>query len=221
MAASLVAQPVHASFAAYVAHELRTPLTLQRALLELALSDARTDATAWREIGEDVLRTCVQQERMIEVCLRLARSCSIHRSEPVDLAAIASDALGACDVRGLERTVALEPARTIGDPDLVERLAANLLSNAVRHNVAGGRIEVATHTEAERAVLSVANTGRVIPPGSVERLFQPFERLGANGGSGLGLAIVRAVAGAHDAHVTARARTSGGLAIEVAFHTSD
>lgn len=221
MAAPLVAQPVQGSFAAYIAHELRTPLATQRALLELALSDARTDVAAWREIGEDVLSACLQQERMLEACLRLAKSCSVHRSEPVDLAAIASDALRVCDVRGFEQAVALEPARTIGDPDLVERLAVNLVSNAARHNVAGGRIEVATRMEAGRAVLSVANTGPVIPPGAIEGLFQPFERLGANGGVGLGLAIVREVAAAHDAHVSARARTSGGLAIEVAFHMSD
>ena len=88
--------------------------------------------------------------------------------------------------------------------------------------------------------MSVSNTGPVIPPDEVERLFQPFQRLGAErvrrpqrrqpgrgqragagrggaGRHGLGLAIVRAIADAHGAAVTARARPDGGLDIEVTF----
>ena len=134
-------------FAAYVAHELRTPLATQRALLELALADPNADVASWREIGEDVLGACRQQERLLEACLTLARSQGRpQRCEPVDLAAIAAEALRAHDLCGLERVVVLEPAWTTGDPDLLERLAANLVSNAIRHNIVGGRIEVATRT---------------------------------------------------------------------------
>jgi signal transduction histidine kinase len=78
--------------------------------------------------------------------------------------------------------------------DLIERLIANLVSNATRDNVTGGRIEVATRTEAEHAALSVANTGRLIPAEELARLFQPFQPLGTQprartDGPGLGLAI--------------------------------
>jgi signal transduction histidine kinase len=209
--------------AAYVAHELRTPLATQRALLELALGDPRVDVVGWREIGEDVLGACLQQERVLEACLTLARSeGGRQRCEVVDLAAVAAAALRAHDLSGLERVVVIEPARTTGDPDLVERLVANLVSNAVRHNVAGGWIEVATRIESGRAVILVANSGPLVPPAELERLFRPFQRLHANAnGVGLGLAIVQAIADAHDAPVTARARTCGGLAIDVAFRALD
>jgi signal transduction histidine kinase len=213
--------------AAYVAHELRTPLATQHVLLELALADSNTDAAAWRAIGEDVLRACRQQERLLEACLTLARS-SDHRQrcEPVDLAAIAAEALRAHDLDELERVVVLEPAPTNGDPALIERLGANLVSNAVRHNIPGGRIEVETRTESGRAILSVANTGPLIPADQLGRLFQPFQRLDANprtlsDGVGLGLAIVHAIADAHNARLTARAQTGGGLAIDVAFPSLD
>ncbi len=202
-----------APFAAYIAHELRTPLATQRALLELALADPTADVAIWREIGGDVLGACMQQERLLEACLTLARSQgSPPRCEPVDLAAIAAEALRAHDPIGLESVVELEPARTTGDPELLERLAANLVSNAIRHNIAGGRIEIATRAESGRAVLSVANTGPPIPAGELHRLFQPFERLGSRrrprcDGVGLGLAIVQEIATAHDATVTAQART--------------
>jgi signal transduction histidine kinase len=214
-------------FAAYVAHELRTALATQRALLELALADPRADVATWREIGEDVLGACRQQERLLEACLTLARSRGgPRRCEPVDLAAIATEALRAHDLSGLASVVALEPAWTSGDPGLLERLAANLVSNAIRHNTVGGRIEVATRSGAGRAVLCVANTGPQIRACELQRLFEPFERLNSSprtfsDGAGLGLAIVKAIAAAHSAPVTARARAGGGLGISVAFAALD
>jgi signal transduction histidine kinase len=221
--ASLVEQPVRESFAAYVAHELRTPLATQRALLELTLADSSADVLAWREIGEDVLRACRRQERLLEACLALAQSREgLRRLEPLDLAAIADEALRAHDLGDVDRVVVLDEAWTSGDADLVERLVFNLVSNGIRHNVTGGRIEVATRSASGRAILTVANTGPLIRPDELLRLFQPFERLGASpSGVGLGLAIVRAVADAHDAVVTALPRTGGGLAIDVAFPTID
>jgi signal transduction histidine kinase len=204
---------------AYAAHELRTPLTHQRALLELALADLNADLAGWREVGESVLRACKQQERMLEACLTLARSKNSPTcDEPVDLAAIAGETLRHHDRHSLTTIVALEPAQTTGDPNLVERLTANLVSNAIRHNVTDGRIEVATHTKAGSAVLSVTNTGPPIPPGELPRLFKPFQRLSTSAnGCGLGLAIVQAIADAHHAAVTARTRVGGGLGIDVAF----
>jgi signal transduction histidine kinase len=206
-----------------MAHELRTPLATQRALLELALADRDADAASWREVGEAVLRACSQQERLLEACLALARSeLAPRRCEPVDLAAIAADALRAHNVSELESGVALEPAWTTGDPELLERLVANLVSNAIRHNVANGRIEVATRTRRGRAVLWVANTGPVVPAAELRRLFQPFQRLDPSprtlsDGVGLGLAIVQAIAVAHGALLAARARAGGGLEIDVGF----
>jgi signal transduction histidine kinase len=109
-----------------------------------------------------------------------------------------------------------------GDPRLIERLAANLVSNAIRHNVGGGRIEVATGTESGRAYLTVANTGPLVAAAELKRLFEPFQRLASQRGSsadgvGLGLAIVEAIAAAHSALVTARTRAGGGLEMDVSF----
>lgn len=205
-------------FAGYVAHELRTPVAAQRALLELALADPDADVASWREIGEDVLAACRQQERLLEACLTLARSrCGARPSERIDLAAIAAEALRTHDASALDRVVALEPAWTLGDPCLADRLVANLVSNALRYNTLGGRIEVATRTESGRAHLAVANTGPQIPAGELRRLFQPFQRLAPTEGVGLGLPIVQAIADAHDGVVIAHAPMGGGLEIDVSF----
>lgn len=106
-------------------------------------------------------------------------------------------------------------------------MVANLADNALRHNVAGGSVEISTSMTAGSASLWVVNTGPVIPAAEVDRLFQPFQQLGADrvsrdrddgdGGHGLGLAIVRAIAIAHRASLSARARPGGGLEIKVDF----
>jgi signal transduction histidine kinase len=99
---------------------------------------------------------------------------------------------------------------------------ANLVSNAIRHNLDGGWVEVATGRTDGRAVVTVSDTGPLIPPDEVDRLFQPFQRLGSQrarptGGHGLGLTIVRAIVNVHGATLTPKARPEGGLDITVSF----
>jgi signal transduction histidine kinase len=174
-------------------------------------------------MGNGVVAACERQERLLEALLTLTRSeYGQLRREPVDLAATAAEVLRAHNHIGLKSTKALEPARTTGDPLLVERLVTNLVRNAVSHNVPGGRLDVATGTTAGRAVLAIANTGPVVPAGELTRLFQPFQRGERNGGCcadgvGLGLAIVQAIANAHEAAVNADAPAGGGLRIEIGF----
>jgi signal transduction histidine kinase len=213
-------------FVAYVAHELRTPIALQRAVTEAALADPHADAAALRAMGEEVVACCEQQQRLIDALPYLTRTRGgLTRRELVDIAAITSELLEAQDLSRFESVVSFEPARTSGDPDLVKRLAANLLSNATRYNITGGRIEVATRTEAGRAVLSIANTGQRIPATKLTSLFQPFERLtpqpqGRTESVGLGLAIVQAIADAHDAIITAHAQANG-LKIDITFPANE
>ena len=217
-------------FAASASHELRTPLTRERTLLQVTLADPAATAATWQAVSRDLLASNAEQERLIEAMLTLASS-EAGPSEPksLDLAAIASDALAtarpAINRLGLNVHADIQPAILDGDPLLVQQLAANLIDNAVRHNIPGGDVQVATGTSQAGAVLSVANSGQVIPAAEVDRLFQPFQRLGprparGDGGHGLGLSIVRAIATAHAAAITARPRPGGGLAIDVTFPAS-
>jgi signal transduction histidine kinase len=197
-------------------------ITRQHTFAEVALADPDADTAALREMGERVVASCVRQRRLLDALLDLARSrhALTRQREPVDISAIAAQVLRAHDLSEIESVVELEPAQTFGDAQLVARLAANLISNAIRHNLPCGRIEVATRAASGHAVLSVANTGPLISNGELERLFQPFQRANpstSSDGVGLGLAIVQAIADAHDATVTARAQPGGGLRIDVAF----
>jgi signal transduction histidine kinase len=210
-------------FVANASHELRTPLTLERTLLELALSDPDPSIDSYRHTCEQLLVVGEQQERLIEALLTLSRSQrGLGSHESVDLAAIAAAAATAADHDGLVFDANLRPARTTGDRRLVERLVANLISNAIRHNTAGGRVELTTESRDGRALLVVANTGPTIPADEFERIFQPFQRLDSArtadaNGLGLGLSIVKAIADAHNATIAIRGESDGGLHIEIAF----
>jgi signal transduction histidine kinase len=214
-------------FVANASHELRTPLTLGRTLVEVALADPDATVETLRATCERVLAAGEQQERLIEALLTLSRSQrGLDHHEPFDLAVLAADVLETrsrdAEPSGVRIDSALEPARASGDPRLGERLVANLVDNAARHNRDGGRVAVATGTRGGRSFLTIANTGPVISGGDLERLYQPFHRCngvrnGDDGGLGLGLSIVQAIATAHGATLETRAQPSGGLDIEVTF----
>ena len=210
-------------FVANASHELRTPLTLERTLVEVALADPDASIHSLRQMGEQVLAAGEQQERLIEALLTLSRSQrGLDRHEQIDLSATTAHTLEALDDHDLTVTTSLHPAVTTGDQRLVERLVANLLVNAARHNIPHGRIDVRTETRAGRALLTIDNTGPLIPPDQVDRLFQPFqrldrERINGSSGLGLGLSIVQAIAAAHEATISARPQNDGGLHIEVGF----
>jgi len=214
-------------FVANASHELRAPLTRQRALIQVALADPEANFGSLRTAHERVLASEQQLEQMIDALLALTRGqAGLERREHLDLAAIASQALLAreSEARGreLEFRATLAAAPTAGDPRLVERLIANLIDNAIRHNTLGGHVEFTTGTRDRHAFLAITNTGPTVPPEQIERLFQPFQRLAGartehKGGHGLGLSIVQAIATAHRAELITRVRPQGGLTIEVSF----
>jgi signal transduction histidine kinase len=214
-------------FAANASHELLTPLTRERTLLQVTLADPASSTDSWQAVGRELLASNTEQERLIEALLTLASSeAGPGEPEPADLAAIAGAALAAARPAigqlGLHVRADIRPAPLDGDPLLIHQLVTNLIDNAVRHNIPGGDIQISTGTEDGAAVLSVANSGQVIAAAEIDRVFQPFHRLGPrparrDGGHGLGLSIVRAIAIAHAATITARPQPTGGLAINVTF----
>jgi signal transduction histidine kinase len=207
-------------FVVNASHELRTPLALNRALVELAVT--RPGAVAeTKQLGESLLTVNERHERLIDGLLTLADAENeVADRSAVDLSEVAGFVLDQAKAPELEVLRQLAPAPTRGDPILLERLAQNLVENAVRHNVPGGWLAVASHAVTGWAVLTVTNTGPVVPAYEIETLFQPFrrlnrERVDGGRGFGLGLSIVRAVATAHGGTVRAVPREGGGLVITV------
>jgi signal transduction histidine kinase len=215
-------------FVANASHELRAPLTRQRALIEVALANPEANVASLRSTYERVLASEQQLEQLIDGLLSLARGqAGLERRDRLDLAAIASRALLAreSELAGLDLDVraTLATAPTAGDPRLLERLIDNLIDNAIRHNIPRGRVEITTGTRDRHTFLAITNTGPIVPTEQIQRLFQPFQRLGAartqhNSGHGLGLSIVQAIANAHRSELNAHARPEGGLTIEISFN---
>jgi signal transduction histidine kinase len=214
-------------FVANASHELRAPLTRQRALIQVALADPDADFASLRMAHERVLASEQHLEQMIDGLLALTRGqAGLERRERLDLATLAAEALRirAAETTdlGLDVSATLAPALTAGDRRLLERLVANLLDNAIHHNIPNGHVEITTGVRHQHALLIVTNSGPTIAPEEVPRLLQPFQRLhGARtahgSGNGLGLAIVDAIAAAHRATLSAQPRPGGGLTVEVAF----
>jgi signal transduction histidine kinase len=212
-------------FVANASHELRTPLAIARTEVDVTLADPGAGQAELRAMAGRVLEANRRSEHLIEGLLTLARSeRQLRASEPLDLDLAAADALseaaGEVERLGLRVSSVLGRAQVAGDPALLERLVANLVENAVRHNQPGGWVEVDTGRAGPLAVVRVANGGPPIPPDQVATLFEPFRRLhpdrtGSDRGAGLGLSIVRSVATAHGGQATARALPEGGLEVTV------
>jgi signal transduction histidine kinase len=215
-------------FVANASHELRTPLTVIRTELDVTISDPKASKEELRRMGEDALSATERAQRLVGSLLVLARlqagvSSELETREPVNLADMVPGVLDSIEAEAVARGITVEddvePANTVGDPYLLERLIGNLVENAVRHNVDGGWLRLSCGETTDRAWLHVANGGAVIPQSDVEGLFEPFRRGGkgrtASRGAGLGLAIVRLIVEAHHGRVQAAAPPFGGLALRI------
>ncbi|MFD6419686.1 sensor histidine kinase [Streptomyces sp. NPDC060194] len=216
-------------FVGNASHELRTPLAINRTLLEVHLSDPGAPVEL-QQLGRTLLATNERSEQLVEGLLLLARSDNqLVERKPVDLAEVAGQAIdqarGEAAAKGVEIRGLREPAVVRGNGVLLERIALNLVQNAVRYNLAdNGWVEVTTELEPATdpgcAVLTVSNTGPVVPAYEVDNLFEPFRRLrtertGSDKGVGLGLSIARSVARAHGGRIVAVPRDGGGLVMRV------
>ena len=215
-------------FVANASHELRTPLSVIRTEIDVTLSDPAASSEELRRMGQVALAATERAQRLVGSLLTLARLQSGGRGdlevrEPVDLATLVPAVLDSVETEAKDRSISVEietsPARTLGDPRLLERLIGNLVENAVRHNVTGGWLRVTCGAADGRVWLHVANGGQVIAPSDVDLLFEPFRRGGkvrtATRGSGLGLSIVRLIVEAHHGRLQAAAPPFGGLAVRI------
>ncbi len=209
-------------FVANAAHELRTPLTSARTLIDVAMAKPARTTGQMEVLAVRVREALGQSEALIEGLLTLARSDrGLTSYEPADLEAAAQDAIDQVSATARDSKIVIDadlaPSPVLGDRVLLERLAANLLDNAVHYNVTGGSVRVVTGTGNGMSYITVTNTGPLVPESAVASLFEPFTRLdgrvGNRQGVGLGLSIVTSVVNAHHGHLHAEALPNGGMTI--------
>lgn len=221
-------------FVANASHELRTPLAVMRTEIDVTLSDDEADLAEYRRMAKVVRNASERANGLVDALLVLARSEAqsgrrLARKVPADLATSVINALSAVKPEAerlkLDVTTDLQSAGVVGDPSLLDRLAGNLIENAIRYNHLMGRLWVRTETSKGQARLVVGNTGFEVDQSDVPGLFEPFRRGGwertGSRGSGLGLSIVRAVCDAHGGTVSAIAQEGGGLEVTISLPGAD
>ncbi|WP_433429206.1 sensor histidine kinase [Nonomuraea sp. CA-141351] len=211
-------------FIANASHELRTPLAINRTVLEVSLEEPAASEDL-KALARALLGTNARYERLIEGLLLLAQSeQELTVRKWVDLEQVVRTVLEQIDLQPRKRPVTLHqdlrPVLVEGDPLFLERCVFNLLENAIKYNVRDGEIWLALGQEDGDAVITVGNTGPLVPPYEVDDLFEPFsrsqgDRVRSSRGAGLGLSIVRAIVRAHGGQVGAAARPEGGLSVTV------
>jgi signal transduction histidine kinase len=199
-------------FIANAAHELRTPLATQRAAIQIGLADP-DDLPSVRET---LLTHNRRIERLIDSLLVLAQAeHGLDTTQPVALDALVRQVAAEMPPSDIALTLDVEPVTVAGDPVLLTRMLVNLVENAVRYNIPAGSVYIGLSDR----VLTVRNTGPVVPSDRVSELFEPFRQMQSRtgGGAGLGLSIVVAIARAHRATLSASPNTDGGLQLTVRF----
>jgi two-component system OmpR family sensor kinase len=221
-------------FVADASHELRTPLTAIRGFAELyrqgAVSDEAEIARLMRRIEDEAKRMGLLVDDLL-LLARLDQERPLARA-PVDLLALAGDAVH--DTRALapDRPVRLEvgatdpPPVVIGDEARLRQVLTNLLANAVRHTPPGTPVTVtvgtgpSARTGARAVILTVADEGPGLAPDAAARVFERFYRADAarnrrDGGTGLGLAIVAALVAGHGGAVDVHSEPGAGACFRV------
>jgi two-component system, OmpR family, sensor histidine kinase VanS len=210
-------------FAANASHELRTPLAITQTLLDVARNDQNRDTD---ELVDRLHAVNTRAIDLTEALLLLSRA--DQRSftrEHVDLSLIAEEAtetlLPLAERRGLAIETSGDLTPTIGSHALLLQLSANLVHNAIVHNLPEhGTVWVTTSVHPRGVMLTVENTGEKLTPQVVATLSEPFlrgtERIRTDhAGVGLGLAIVKSITQAHDGTLTLTPRAAGGLRVTV------
>ncbi len=212
-------------FVANASHELRTPLAMMRTSVDVALGKPQPPPEV-RVLAAKLDEGLEQADRLLEGLLLLARAQrgALGELTEVSLEALVFAALTAeqQDISRLRLTVldGTVAGEVLGNETLLARLVANVVSNAVRHNVPDGMVVLANGRRDGMAYLVVDSGGALLDEKTVQELAQPFRRLGPervanNNGAGLGLSIVRAIATAHGGALELHARPEGGLRVMV------
>jgi PAS domain S-box-containing protein len=209
-------------FIAGASHELRTPLTSLEMGLHLMLEGSAGELSAkQRELLAICRDEAMRLDTLVKELLDLSRIESGKaplRLLPVRAAELMNNAVEPlrlqADAKGLTLRVKT-PAdlpEVEADRGQVERVIANLVTNAIRATARGGEIEVAALLRAGYLAISVRDTGRGIPHEYLSRVFEPFVQVPGSpaGGAGLGLSISRRIVEAHGGQITVRSEPGQG-----------
>jgi signal transduction histidine kinase len=221
-------EQVKSQFMRKTSHELRAPIGAMQSLLKAAVGQMAPEAPG-RELVDRCIRRSESTMDLIDDLLRYSRlqaSAIQPRFEPVDLAEvvrIAADLFRTqAEEKGIQLEVRTEPAVLLGDRDGLTDLADNLISNAIRYTLTGGRVTVEVNGRDGDPRLTVSDTGIGIPPDDLPRIFEEFFRgekakQAVQHGTGLGMTIAKRVADMHGGRIEVASEVGRGTTFRVYF----
>jgi two-component system sensor histidine kinase KdpD len=206
---------------AAVSHDLRTPL----ASIKASVSSLRQTDVEWSEADQaDLLATIEQNADRLDALIgNLLDMSRLHTGslQPF-LRPTAIDEVAPAALLGLDDSLRLEMAvpdgfpLVLADPGLLERVLANLFSNALRHSPAARPPELQADLLDDTVLLEVVDHGPGVPDEQKERIFEPFTRVGDRyPGVGLGLAVAKGFAEAMGGAIAAVDTPGGGLTVRI------
>jgi heavy metal sensor kinase len=210
-----------------IAHDLRSPVTRIRGVAEMTLSSHAT-ADEYSAMAANTIEECDRLLEMINTMLDITETeagAAELRREDVDLAELAQDACELFSPLAEDKGIAVVPETepdvvVAGDRQRLQRMAANLLDNAIKYTPSGGRVTVSVRGAAETVILAVSDTGIGISEQDLPRIFERFyrgDRSRSRAGSGLGLSLARAIALAHGGMITVSSSHGKGSTFTVAL----
>lgn len=214
-------------FVSDASHELKTPLASIRLLVDSILQDEAIDTATTREFVADIGEAADRLIHISEDLLSLDRldEGRVAPAAPVDLDAAVRRAVRLIGPLAQRAGVSLSTDLHAAAPvrcshEAADQILSNLVENAVKYNVPGGSVHIATVSDGDDVVLTVADTGVGIPENELDRVFDRFYRVDkarsrAAGGTGLGLAIVRDTVRTYGGTISVRPGEAAGAIFTV------
>ncbi|HEY4075316.1 MAG TPA: HAMP domain-containing sensor histidine kinase [Rhizomicrobium sp.] len=201
-------------FSADAAHELRTPLTIIRGELELVAANARASADVDQAVA-NALEEMTRLSGIVDSLITLSRMESLwgkRTHTPVDLMALAQETIDQINLLAVEKNIIMaRPAGVAvlvaGDRERLKQVVVNLIDNAIKYTLKGGRVTVEVGASGENGFVSVEDNGIGLDPGHHDKIFERFYRVKPDRGehgAGLGLAIVKSICHAHGGTISVR-----------------
>jgi signal transduction histidine kinase len=209
---------------AWTSHDLRTPLTSIRAVVEALADRVIDDPDTIQRYLNSIQSDVASLNRLIDDLFELAQLDAgglIFGKVPVSLSDLISDVLERMRALADQRRVQLSGRVSPGvdpvtiDPQKIERVLVNLISNAIRHTPEGGQVTIEAQVSDGRVRVSVRDTGEGIAPDDLPHVFERFyrgekSRSRSTGGAGLGLAIAKGIVEAHGGSIGVTSRAGEG-----------
>lgn len=214
-------------FVADASHELRTPLTVLRGELESFVYEPSLPAE-WRERLSSALEEVVRLSNIVEGLFAISRLDAGEAAAEwttLDLAQLAASTADQMALLAEDKDIEIicEATKGVcvdGDRARLKQVVVNLLDNAIKYTLEGGKVVLTVQAHKNKAVLEVADTGIGIPAEALPRVFERFFRVDkarsrAEGGAGLGLSIVKSICAAHDGRVEVNSTPGQGSRFRV------